>query len=332
MNNVNTIEINGYHNDFRVRLTLDSNADQNTINNLLAKIALAQTCGVTAQLAGLEPGEKKVTIYRVVRRQWNKRSDGQIAQVIDMYKDYGEFREGYMYMDTAEDIAQFELQSGLKFDQLPVYESQTAIQLAPNVQNRHVVNVKTPFDFVKKQKDEVMANGNPTYEYRYFNEIGNATDIQHQPTNVIEHDFTDAPKPTQPEPAAAPADNGLREVERHVAYVVTETGTNPNTGAPYTRHKFFKKDNTQLGEPLYTRELFVTAGWCDKEAHDWEQPGKYDQPEPIKVKVSERPDGKWVITWVEDNPWVKMFNDGALEEWEQEQKAQNGTSKKAPTP
>jgi hypothetical protein len=91
--------------------------------------AVAQS-GVTAVPLDGE-SRKEETIITVVRRE-HIDDNGRVTPVIDMYPawkgDYGQFRFTGVYLNTDEDIAQFEAYSGLRLDSIPLYASQVPLQ------------------------------------------------------------------------------------------------------------------------------------------------------------------------------------------------------------
>lgn len=76
-------------------------------------------------------GEKSETIVCVVKRIHISKSNQETA-VVDFYPawqgEYGQFRFVGVYLNTAEQIAEFEQRSGLKLADMPVYESQGPLQ------------------------------------------------------------------------------------------------------------------------------------------------------------------------------------------------------------
>lgn len=118
------ITINAYSPDgFKVTL----GADVATMRDALAFASAAALSGFTT--APIERREELITT--VVRRE-HVDDKGVVTPVIDMYPtwkgDYGQFRFVGVYLNSEEDIAQFEAHSGLKVESIPLYAAQVPLQ------------------------------------------------------------------------------------------------------------------------------------------------------------------------------------------------------------
>jgi hypothetical protein len=148
--------------------------------------AKMQALGYLPALPGLEPGQDKNVIVTVVRRVHINKETGAETPIIDFYTEwdaggkFGEFRYGHVYLNDAKDIAEFEAQSGLSFETLPVYDSQSPLQRVYNRPNANEVKVKRPFEFSKKEIGK-HENGMTKYEYGYLHPI--AAPVDNQQTN-----------------------------------------------------------------------------------------------------------------------------------------------------
>lgn len=94
----------------------------------------AQAFSAAALMSGFTtaPVERKEELITTVVRREHVDDKGQVTPVIDMYPswkgDYGQFRFVGVYLNTEEDIAQFEAHSGLKLDSIPLYQAQVPLQ------------------------------------------------------------------------------------------------------------------------------------------------------------------------------------------------------------
>lgn len=113
-----------------------------------------------------EAGEIE-TIDTVVRR---KTENG--VPIIDFYacwsheNKFGAFKYAHKYLDKSEDIAQFEAQSGLKLNDIPLYEGQQAITRKAEKPTRYEIKVRRTFN-MKKVKVGQYDDGKAKYEYVY---------------------------------------------------------------------------------------------------------------------------------------------------------------------
>jgi hypothetical protein len=123
--------------------------------------------GYSATLPGLKPGEEKEEIDTVV-----KRMSAKGTPVIDFYPKwgfdgaFGEHKFAHLYIDPA-DVAEFEARTGLKLDDLPLCESDTAKKRVYGQRLKWEVAVKRPLEMVKTP-DGQHESGMPKYKYTYF--------------------------------------------------------------------------------------------------------------------------------------------------------------------
>jgi hypothetical protein len=83
---------------------------------------------------------------------------------------YGEYKFASIYLDSPEDIAQFEAQSGLKINDIPVSDGEAGVRRKYGKSYPKEVAVKRPFD-MKRIPDGVNSDGNPRYRYVYVNTL-----------------------------------------------------------------------------------------------------------------------------------------------------------------
>ncbi|MBA3948123.1 MAG: hypothetical protein H0X37_26685 [Herpetosiphonaceae bacterium] len=79
---------------------------------------------------------------------------------------YGEYKFASIYIDKPEDIAQFEAQSGLKLDEIPLCDAEAGVRRKYGKVNPKEITVKRKFDMVKVP-DGVFDDGKPRYRYDY---------------------------------------------------------------------------------------------------------------------------------------------------------------------
>lgn len=160
----NTMHTTVYSPDgFKLNIVLAITA----VADITAHLDAIRALGLTPNLPGLEPGQEKEAIMTVVRRASNTG-----VPIIDFYphwqyeNKFGYLKYGHLYLDTPDDVAEFEAQSGLKLADLPLYEGQQAIQRKHGHATRFEVNVKRTFGIVRTP-DGQHDNGMPRYLYSY---------------------------------------------------------------------------------------------------------------------------------------------------------------------
>ena len=111
------------------KLTLSLPCD--TVEQALRHLRTVVESGITPLPQDLDAQETK-TITSVVRRVHTNKKTGKKTPVVDLYSswqgDYGQFRFCGVYLNSPEDIAQFEAQSGLNLLNMPLYKSQGPLQ------------------------------------------------------------------------------------------------------------------------------------------------------------------------------------------------------------
>jgi len=106
-------------------------------------------------------GEKTETITCIVKRM-HVGKDNRETPVIDMYPswqgEYGQFRFVGLYLNTPEQIAEFEGFAGIRVADIPVYESQAPLQRNANRKHRCEIAC-TPFIARKLPDGEKVIDG-----------------------------------------------------------------------------------------------------------------------------------------------------------------------------
>lgn len=106
-------------------------------------------------------------IAAVIRRQ-----PKQGTTQIDFYpawshnNKFGKHKFASLYLDTPDDVAQFEAQSGLKLANLPIYKSKSPIEREPGEVNEFEVTVARSFE-MRRAANGQHEGGMPKYEYSY---------------------------------------------------------------------------------------------------------------------------------------------------------------------
>lgn len=113
------------------------------------------------------PDAETVKITTVVRRTAR---DG--TPVIDFYPDwsvggkFGQYRSGLMYLNTPDDVSQFQAQSGLQLSEIPVFEG-GVFQRDFNRRSRYEVSCRKPFLIKRVPNGVDEQTGHNRYKYEY---------------------------------------------------------------------------------------------------------------------------------------------------------------------
>ena len=135
---------NGVKVSYTVPITTDAYAEAMTFSNHLLE------SGFTTNERGLEAGEKKDKVGYVLRRSVVNES-GE-TPVIDVYVDHEAmtWRTVKVYLNTPEQIAEFEHVSGLTLDSLPYYEGKDSVERGDAKLGKYVTPVKNAFYAISK--------------------------------------------------------------------------------------------------------------------------------------------------------------------------------------
>jgi hypothetical protein len=139
-----------------------------SVADALRHLADIRAAGLTATLPGLKTGELSGTITSCMKREKQNR-DGSITPIIDMYGpwegEFGRYRFVGVYLNTPEDVAEFEANSGLKIKNMPLFDSQVPLQRTAGITHKCEVKCQ-PFEVVKKEDamKEIGGEMKMTYE------------------------------------------------------------------------------------------------------------------------------------------------------------------------
>ena len=163
----NNIWIRAYSSDgFQVSLTFAVT----TATEAVARLAEVRAAGFLAAQPESADGERQ-TIASVMRHVSDSGSTVIAAYPAWQYEGkYGEYKFASLYMDSPEDIAQFEAQSGLKLNDIPVSDGLAGVRRKYGKSYPKEVFVKRSFDMISIP-DGVYENGKPRYRYEYATKL-----------------------------------------------------------------------------------------------------------------------------------------------------------------
>ncbi|NPV86305.1 MAG: hypothetical protein HPY45_09895 [Anaerolineae bacterium] len=131
-NNLNSLcgWVKLYHPNGGVQVTLPVPVsyvvDQNTASMMLSSVAAYLQAGWLPNQPGLGDGETKEKVTHLVRRE-KTNGDGSKTPLFDVYCGGGSFRTLGVYLNTQEDIKEFEKVFG-PIDKFPIYDGDTPIE------------------------------------------------------------------------------------------------------------------------------------------------------------------------------------------------------------
>lgn len=262
---------------------------------------------------GLESGESAETITMAVKRMKKNRKE-ETRPIIDVYWDGAGFKFVSIYLDTDEQIADFEAVSGLKVAAMPKYPSTAPLTAGDEETREFEVKVKTPFIAVRKPADkEVDINGKMVRPW-HFVRYGTLATPAPAPVNaapkapiipIDEHNFGHrAPDTRKPKAAAAPAET-MSDVEL-CAYVTVKVGA---TG-PFYR---FLSSDEKVEAFMFERAPFRNQGWA---VDGWlpnedGTPAEYDLDRFPRANLKQAADGYWHVTHVTAYDMCDKYEEGA---------------------
>jgi hypothetical protein len=145
------------------------------------------------------------TITSVIRRE-KINDDGTVTPIIDMYPnwrgEYGQYRFVGVYLNSDEDVRQFEHHSGLKVQDLPLFDSQTPWKRHPQRPKSQEVKCK-PFIAIKRftgEEKEIEGKLQKVYRLIGYEEIAPPADPEPDPQRPA----SSPPASGQPKPTLMP--------------------------------------------------------------------------------------------------------------------------------
>lgn len=133
-------------------------------------------------LPGLEPGEEKSNPIEFVTRYVKTNSDNTVTSQISFWPggDQLQNRDGYMYLNTPEDVELFEAISGLSLESIPDTGTNSSMKKSEALWKKNAVKVKNTFYIVRKWTGEYhdKEQKNRRYDYRYFAPVQAGTPTQ----------------------------------------------------------------------------------------------------------------------------------------------------------
>lgn len=177
--------------------------DQETAGIMLASVSAYLQAGWLANMPGLEEGETKEKITHLVRRE-KTNDDGSKTPLIDVYCG-GNFRTLGVYLNTQDDIAEFEKCFG-PLAKFPVYDGDVPIERGkkPDRDKLYVISV-SGVNVVWKLNPKYEGEEDKKNPKRLFVrwENGGASSVPHTPV-VSAAPAQSAPVAAPPAPVAAP--------------------------------------------------------------------------------------------------------------------------------
>jgi hypothetical protein len=174
-----------------------------TLEGSVANFHSAQRFAQDAARAGFTPtapdiGLRKVEVITTVIRRKHVDDQGKVTPVIDMYpswgvRSYGQFRFVGLYLNSDDEIKQFEARAGVKLADLPLYTGQNPWKRNRQFPESHEIKC-TPFVAVKEYEGEKEIGGKMQQVWRFvrYGEMPDAPVPDPAPA------ATQAQKPTLP--------------------------------------------------------------------------------------------------------------------------------------
>jgi hypothetical protein len=208
-----------------------------SVADALRHLADIRAAGLTATLSvagGLESGEQAKSITMAVKRMKKNRT-GETRPVMDVYSDGDEFKFVTIYLDTDEQVSEFEQHSGLRVSTMPKYPSTAPLNAGTEETREFEVRVKTPFIVVRKPAPkEVIINDQPVRPW----------DFVRYGTLAVQAPQSDA-KQTPPPPAQTAPDG---------------TGFTPDTARDFVAH-WFQTAMLEVGDMLTALDIKAFGEW-----------------------------------------------------------------------
>ena len=147
-----------------IPLPLNGTLTAQAASSLLEEVAALIDAGWLVNQPGLE-GETREAVSSLVRRRANE------TDVIDVYCGAGQYKTLHVYMNDADDYAEFEKAFGQQVGKLPLWEGDTPIKRSerPDRDAKYLVNVTTAgVDVVWTLNPKYEGEGDKKHQKRSF--------------------------------------------------------------------------------------------------------------------------------------------------------------------
>lgn len=143
----------------KVSFTLSSDDPKELVHFAVEFDAYLANAGISIHEPGLDEGEQSETFHFIVRRAKGN-DDGTETPIIDLYIDHDKMRFSLLkvYLNTSDDVANFQQATGLQLGALPLYDGQAAIERGKDtrIDSKYMVRLPRPVTVIWKL--------NPMYE------------------------------------------------------------------------------------------------------------------------------------------------------------------------
>ncbi len=134
---------------------------------LVRSIDALLNAGFTVNLPGLLDGENYEQIGFAVRRE-KINDDNTTTPVLDVYPANGSFRVLGLYLNTADDVKNFEMATGLRIDSMPLYDGNPIERGSNPRTDRYVVPLAAPAKLVWKLNPKWEGENDKKHPKRIF--------------------------------------------------------------------------------------------------------------------------------------------------------------------
>lgn len=150
-----------------IPLSLEAELTAEHAARLLRSVDALLNAGFAINMPGLLDGETVEAIGFAVRRE-KVNDDGSITPVADVYPVGGNFRLIGLYLNTQDDLRNFEQATGLRLDAMPLYDGNPIERGANPRTDRNVVTLPTPAKLVWKMNPKWEGDQDKKHAKRIF--------------------------------------------------------------------------------------------------------------------------------------------------------------------
>lgn len=135
--------------------------------NLITSVDTLLNAGFTVNLPGLLDGENFEQIGFAVRRE-KVNDDSTVTPIVDVYPVNGSFRVLGLYLNTQDDVKNFEAATGLHIEAMPLYDG-SPIERGSNPRtDRYITPLKSPAKLVWKLNPKWEGENDKKHPKRVF--------------------------------------------------------------------------------------------------------------------------------------------------------------------
>lgn len=250
---------------------------------------------------GLEAGEHSYTITHILRRTQPGKDNKPATPIIDFYHDSYKWSDLKTWLNTPEQITEFEAWAGVKLASMQSFPGNRVEMGANPDADSYIVKLPIPAKVVWKNNPD-YTEGSKTESKRLFERFeGVNQNAQNRPPASAKSNATQATGTSIPKTSEAPEKGDIRDFS-----FKGFTTKQDSSGKPYYS---FETVDGQFGFYAFSRDVFRAVGIPDTDSEAWKTIGTRKKFEHTVSCVYTLPEGKDTGYWTFNLPKVEKASE-----------------------